>query len=58
MFKVTDGGIIELGKPIELTEDDQIEILKNFVDVSRPPAWVKRNGKWIQPTLPKEYLEG
>ena len=58
MFKVTEEGITEMGKPIELDLRDQVEILKIIARAETPPSIAKKNGKWVQVDPAKEYTSG
>lgn len=49
MLKVTEKGITELGTPIELTEEDRLEILQIIAQAATPSCTRKRDGRWIQP---------
>lgn len=48
MFKATEKGIIEFGKPIELTEDDQATLACAIATSSSYPSLRKVNGRWTQ----------
>lgn len=57
MLKVTENGIIKTGEVLDLTRDDQLEILKAFVSVGRPVSLAKKNGVWTQIDPSKEYMD-
>ena len=57
MLKVTKSGIEVLGRPLKLTMEDRIEILKSFASVAQPSRLTKKNGVWEQTDPSKEYTD-
>lgn len=57
MFKVDEDGIIyEFGNPIELTEEDRLELKEEIVKKCQITDLTKRSGKWSHQTS-KDIIE-